>query len=61
MEQCPQQGLLHYTQLSPGTKGWTCTLIEVTLVSGELHNFILPDIHCRMKSAHPSLQGNGHF
>jgi len=61
LEQCPQQGLLPYTKLSPGTKGWTRTLIEGTLVEGALHNFILPDIYFRMKSAHPPLGGNGHF
>jgi hypothetical protein len=61
MEQCPQQSLLDFTKLSPSTKGWTCTLIEGTLARGELHDFILLELHCRMPSAHPPLWGNGHF
>jgi hypothetical protein len=61
LEQGPQQGLLPYTKLAPGTKGWTRTLIEGPLVEGALPNFILPDICFRMKSAPPPLGGNSHF
>jgi len=61
MEQCPQQSLLDFTKLSPSTKRWTCTLIKVTLARGELHDFILLELHFRMQSAHPPLWGNGYF
>jgi hypothetical protein len=61
MEQGPQQGLLHFTQLASSTKGWTGTLITVTLARGEWHDIILLNRHCRMKSAHPPLWVNGHF
>src|SRR5215471_14480209 len=61
MEQGPQQSLLDCTKLAPSTKGWTGTLIEVTLAQAELHDFILLDLHCRMKSAPSPLWGNVHF
>jgi hypothetical protein len=41
LEQAPQQGLLNFIKLPSRTKGWTGSLIEVTMLRGELHDFIL--------------------
>src|SRR5215510_13472387 len=59
--QAPQQGLRHFIQLAPSTKGWTCTLIEVTLAQGKLHDIILLDIPFRMKSCTSALMGQWPF
>jgi len=61
LEQAPQQRLRNCTELSARTKRWTGNLIEVPLLQGELHGFILLEQDFRMKFVHAPLQINAHF
>jgi len=54
VEHCPPQCRFHGAKRSPCIKGWPCFLSEGTLARGEGHDFLLLEIHFRMKSA-PSL------
>jgi hypothetical protein len=61
LEQAPQQRLLNCTELSSRTKRWTGNLMEVALLQGALHGFILLEQDFRMKSVYAPLQINAHF
>jgi hypothetical protein len=60
-KELPYQGLLGLTELSAGTKGWTCRWIEFTLAWGEGHDVILLEPYSWIKSVRLPLGVNVHF